>query len=136
MDLSERLPVGERIKLIRQSRDVSQAELADRLCVAPGTIANYETGRRRIGAEDIERIADALGVQPTLFYDRDHWQRVQAALAEVQAILTDGTSKKEVTQVPEIANPDETDTCGKRLTLSGFVRETYHEPRVLTSVGV
>lgn len=57
--------IGERLKSIRESKGLSQVQLA-RLCgySAASRIGNYELGERKISADDALVISEALGVSP------------------------------------------------------------------------
>lgn len=57
--------IGERLKSIRESRGLSQAQLA-KLCgySAASRIGNYELGERKISADDAIIISEALGISP------------------------------------------------------------------------
>lgn len=57
--------IGERLKSLRESRGLSQAQLA-KLCgySAASRIGNYELGERKISADDALTISEALGVSP------------------------------------------------------------------------
>lgn len=54
--------VGERISLLRRSRNMTQKELAQLLSVSPSAIGMYEQGRRQPSAELIVGICDAFSV--------------------------------------------------------------------------
>ena len=53
---------GERMRIVRGRRGISQAELARRLEMARQQINNYEQGRFEPSLEIAKRIADALDV--------------------------------------------------------------------------
>ncbi|MGJ7219542.1 LexA family protein [Morganella morganii] len=57
--------IGERLKSIRESKGLSQAQLA-KLCgySAASRIGNYELGERKISADDAIIISEVLGVSP------------------------------------------------------------------------
>ncbi|AWC92344.1 LexA family protein [Morganella morganii] len=57
--------IGERLRSIRESRGLSQAQLA-RMCgySSASRIGNYELGERKIAADDAVIISNALGVSP------------------------------------------------------------------------
>ncbi len=57
--------IGERLKSIRESKGLSQAQLA-KLCgySAASRIGNYELGERKISADDAMIISEVLGVSP------------------------------------------------------------------------
>ncbi|MDP9316889.1 MAG: helix-turn-helix domain-containing protein [Chloroflexota bacterium] len=62
--------VGRRIAAARQSRRLSQQELAQRLGWPRDTIAHYEYGRRALRVERLASIAAALAIHPaTLLID-------------------------------------------------------------------
>ena len=55
--------------LARDSRGLTQAELADRIGVGQGTLSKYETGFAEPPAEVVTQLADALGYLPAFFYE-------------------------------------------------------------------
>ena len=60
--------LGQRIQRERQSRGLSQRWLATKLNQGRSTVAQCETGRRRISLEDLERVSAVLGVPMSLFF--------------------------------------------------------------------
>lgn len=57
--------VGQRVKRLREHLQISQVELAARCgWESQSRIGNYETGVRKVNAEDAEIIARVLGVTP------------------------------------------------------------------------
>lgn len=58
-------PLRIRVRELRQARDWSQEELANRSGVRQATISNLETAKsQRLEVPIIERLAKALGVEP------------------------------------------------------------------------
>lgn len=57
--------IGERIKALRESKGLSQAQLS-KLCgwAAPSRVGNYELGVRKISADEAITLSKALGVSP------------------------------------------------------------------------
>jgi Zn-dependent peptidase ImmA (M78 family)/DNA-binding XRE family transcriptional regulator len=55
--------------LARDSRGLTQAELADRLQAVQGTLSKYETGLTEPPKEFVDDLADVLGFEPTFFYE-------------------------------------------------------------------
>lgn len=49
------------ISVAREKRGITQAELADRLCVTQGAISQWETGKSFPRAELLPKLADILG---------------------------------------------------------------------------
>lgn len=93
----DRLPIGECVRLIRDAKGMTQAQLADLLGVDRGHLANYETGKRNIPADELWRFAEALGVPAAVFLD-PRWGVVAAAkrqaVIEAQAIIAGITFTK------------------------------------------
>lgn len=58
----EKEEIGQKIKILRKTRGLTQQQLADKLKVKRATISNYEIGRRSPHIKELESIAAALGV--------------------------------------------------------------------------
>lgn len=54
--------VGGRIATVRKARGMTQTELAERIGIIQALVSDYESGRRRLYAEMIIRIAKVLKV--------------------------------------------------------------------------
>ena len=54
--------IGLRIKTMRQSRRMTQADLAKAIDQSPSSITMYETGKRRPDFETLEALADVFNV--------------------------------------------------------------------------
>lgn len=61
----KRRRLGERLRNIRQSRRMTQEELAEKVGLHPTHIAKMEAGDRSPSLATVERLATALGVQPS-----------------------------------------------------------------------
>lgn len=70
MEKGNSLTIGERIKQCRLERGMTQKDLAERMGISPVCISQYETGKRVPKIETIDRIATALGVDPTYLSKR------------------------------------------------------------------
>lgn len=83
--------VGRRIAYYRSVArpKMTQQQLADRACVALGTIRKIERGERGVTDDTLDAIAAALGVDPArLVADREHVStRIRAALPELSAAI-------------------------------------------------
>ena len=55
---------AKNLKQARKNLGLSQAELADKLGMQQGAIANYETGIREPKLSELERLAKALMTSP------------------------------------------------------------------------
>lgn len=60
--MSNKKEIGERIRLYRKSRNMSQARLAEIIGKSTGAIGMYECGKREPDLDTIEALADAFNV--------------------------------------------------------------------------
>ena len=61
--------IGKNIKALRQQKNMTQDELAEKLFVTRQTVSNYETGKSRPDIEMLTRIAETLETDPnTVLY--------------------------------------------------------------------
>lgn len=61
--------VSDKIKNARKNAGISQLELAQRLNVAQGTVANWETNKRQPDVATLKQIAAVLGCPPNILLD-------------------------------------------------------------------
>lgn len=61
--------VGQRIRQIRLEKGVGLRELARALPISHPAIADYESGKSRVDADMLPRIASVLGVSPAAFFE-------------------------------------------------------------------
>jgi transcriptional regulator with XRE-family HTH domain len=61
--------IGEIIKNRRKELGLSQEQLAERVGVSYQQIQRYENGGSMLNVENIQRVAKALGIPVTLFFD-------------------------------------------------------------------
>jgi transcriptional regulator with XRE-family HTH domain len=59
---SRRVAFGNRIRVIRESRNLSQESLAELASLHRTYVSSVERGQRNIGLDNIFSLADALGV--------------------------------------------------------------------------
>lgn len=65
------MTIGETIRNIRKSIGMTQLELATAIGADPGTIRKYESGRRNPKPATLEKIAQGLGIEPSLLTEGD-----------------------------------------------------------------
>ena len=68
--------LGDRIRIIRKKRGISQAQLADELDITRSAVGNYERGFREPDLDTIEAIADILDVSIGDLMGRDEYVEV------------------------------------------------------------
>jgi transcriptional regulator with XRE-family HTH domain len=56
------MKLGEKIKYLREEKEITQQAMADNLNVNRVTVTGYETGRRMPDVWTLKKIADYLGV--------------------------------------------------------------------------
>ena len=61
--------IKDMLRSLRESRGLSQAEVADFLGIQTGTYSTYETGTRNIGSDKIVKLADFYGVTTDYIYE-------------------------------------------------------------------
>lgn len=62
--MNRKKEIGERIKTMRMSRNMSQLDLANELHCGQSTVAMYETGKRMPDLDIIDYMADIFNVPP------------------------------------------------------------------------
>jgi len=60
--------VGKNIRILREIKEISQKELADKIGVPSGTLSHIERGSRQPSIEMLYNIADALNVSVINFF--------------------------------------------------------------------
>jgi len=65
--------LGKNVARVRESKGMTQADLAQALGKGGSTVAEIETGATRILVADVEKIAQALGVQPRMLMQGIWW---------------------------------------------------------------
>jgi transcriptional regulator with XRE-family HTH domain len=89
--------VGERIRATRLRREMTQAQLAEKLKLSRASIVNIEAGRQRAPLHLLWRIAEELGTEVALFIpsqaeylDGDGPVRLDAeTIAQIEAAASD-----------------------------------------------
>lgn len=70
-----RVQIGLRIKELRAEADLSQDELAYSIDMARSYLAEIETGKRNVSVQNLERIANGLGITLDEFFDSGYFRR-------------------------------------------------------------
>ena len=61
--------IGQRIRTVRQSRQLTQAGFGEALGVSQQTVARWESGQKRISAPTVCLVAEALHINPSEIID-------------------------------------------------------------------
>lgn len=89
--------VGKRIKEIRKKKGLSQEKLAELVNIEQNTLSCIETGNNFCTAETLEKIINALEIDPTELFDFGHQKDNETLLQEINSML-----KKTPDKIPEV----------------------------------
>ncbi len=64
--------LGRAVLFLRESQNLKQNELAERLDIQPATLQQYESGRRGMNESMVQRIASALELDEIILWDTAH----------------------------------------------------------------
>ena len=64
-------PLSSRVQYLRETRELTQAELAKRASVSQSTVAQIESGDKNPSVETLEKIASALDINLAIFFAQD-----------------------------------------------------------------
>jgi hypothetical protein len=80
--------MGRRIQEIRQQKNWSQAQLAEKLNVHPQTVSDAERGKNRFTIERLLRFFDALGYNAEIVLEK-HTPKTEPELNDIQKTLAE-----------------------------------------------
>jgi len=78
--------IGNRIRLAREQKGISQEELAALISKRQYAVSEYEAGKRRIFANDLPAIADALEVPVAFFFEDTPVDEEEELLSEFRRL--------------------------------------------------
>lgn len=92
--------VGERIKQIRISKGITQTELADAIGTTKVAISRYELNKRELRFEQVQNIANFLGVSVFELYGLSdekerQLEKLRATIANMREVLRHESEKKQ-----------------------------------------
>jgi transcriptional regulator with XRE-family HTH domain len=138
--------VGRRIRMARELKRMSQADLAAALGRTPTSISYWESGTRSPGLEDIVRLAEVLGVeaadllpsQPPRVLARA--RASQLAIGELAEIVDRVVARYEKKDLPiferPVAKASPSDMAGLVLKVAGQVNPPIDMHAVMVSLKV
>lgn len=133
--------VGERVKQIRISKGITQTELADSIGSTKGAISRYEQGKREFRFEQIQGIADYLGVSVFDLYGlsnekKEHLERSREFLAKLKEIIQSNSSEnpdKIWLEIDDILR-SKSDEVEKELQLELNLAQIKHSAQVASTL--
>lgn len=86
------MTIGENIRRIRKSKEMTQKDLAAKLETTPQNLAQYENGKRNPKPETLQKIADALGttvseLTDTISFDIEIVPKKDIAEHEIKTLI-------------------------------------------------
>lgn len=61
--------IGQRLRQVREARDISQRLLADKLGITHQQVQKYEDGKNRLTVSRLDEICRVLGITPDYFFE-------------------------------------------------------------------
>lgn len=81
--------IGSKIKQIRQHRHLTQQEIAERMGVSRNYISQWESGTRRINADQLIQYAKIVGVTLDYFNDNSVERTLFQTMAQLEEVFMD-----------------------------------------------
>ena len=81
--------VGLQIKRLRQSRNLSQAQLAEAADISTSHLSQIEVGKRNFGIDILIRLSEALKVSADLILQTNHPEAKESYGQQIAEILSD-----------------------------------------------
>lgn len=91
MDIKKK--IGRRIKEIRKSRGLSQEKLSEMVDIAQNTLSYIETGDNFFTADTLEKIINALEIEPDELFNFGQFKNNAELIKEINSILNKNPEK-------------------------------------------
>ena len=85
--------IGLRIKELRKSKHLSQEKLAEMIDISQNALSYIETGENFFSSETLERLLNALEVEPSELFEVKHLQKNEDLLEEIVQMLRNNPDK-------------------------------------------
>lgn len=131
------MSVGENIKALRESRGLTQAQLADIVGVSDKAVSTWESGKREPRMGVVERLAAYFNVDKStlLFGDGDHWHRLPGGWGSssyiVDTLMSDPPSREVVEPILDYYGSNNVNLSDTKQALHNFVDGLTEEKAVI-----
>lgn len=105
--------IGEKVRILREAQRMTLQDLANVVGVHQVTLSQYERGTRPLPYDDIEKFADALGAEVSLFAADEPWGKIEEARRRYDAVIAEVQSILRTSQDP-VTPHEEHDTASSR----------------------
>lgn len=85
--------IGKRIKELRKIRHMSQEQLAELVDINQNALSYIETGENFFSAETLEKLINALQIDPSELFEVKHLQNNEKLLEEILQMLKNNPDK-------------------------------------------
>src|SRR5260370_40041578 len=72
---------ADRLRTARESRKMSQSDLAEKAGLLPSAVSHFETGRRSPSFANLKALADALKITPDYLIGRSDQPNISSAVS-------------------------------------------------------
>ena len=79
--------LGKRIKELRLARNLTQEQLAELVDVGAASLSKIEIGMYHPTGDNLEKIAQALGVEPYQLYEFNHHKDIKELKKDIISML-------------------------------------------------
>jgi len=102
--------LGRAVAFLREAKGLKQQELAEKIGIKPGTLNQYESGRRGMSEDLLHRVAQALELDLLEVWDTTHrifrfnhlQERAEREGTTIEALLSRSVSRPSVELILEI----------------------------------
>ncbi len=98
--------LSERLKLLRNEKDLSQRELANILNISNGTIAMYETNKRQPDNDTLSKIADFFNVSIDYLLGKTDIKKPQNIDEKYSVLLNDEELAEALEELMDLSDND------------------------------
>ena len=85
MDIKKEL--GEKIRRVRKSRNLTQEELSEMIDISPRSLSNIEVGTCFVKAETLEKIIDSLNITTEELFANEHIKTKNELIVEINNLI-------------------------------------------------
>jgi len=100
---NDQVEIGENIRLLRESKDMSQDQLADILGTNRKAVSRYETGAQEMGVNTFVQYVDALEADPSQLLPQRILNRKGSSLMTQLETVADGLSEGDMIHLIQYA---------------------------------
>lgn len=86
--------LGERIRELRKSRNLSQEQLAEKMDISSKYLSQIETGGKTPSVEALDRLATVLNVEMSDLFEFRHLDSAASVIEEINLLLISASEEQ------------------------------------------